>query len=52
LEVANVAGSDTEAELQSSGRDQEILERDAYSLFSLLAFDASGKLGRLDGYRM
>ena len=52
LEVADIAGSDAEAELQSSGPDQQILERNGDSLFSLLAFDAAGKLGSLHGHRM
>ena len=52
FEVADIAGSDTEAELQGSGGDQQILEGDAHSLLGLLAFDAAGKLGRLDRHRM
>ncbi len=52
LEVAHVAGSDTEAELQSSGGDQQVLKGDAHALFGLLALDAAGELGCLDRHRM
>ena len=52
LEVAHVAGSDTEAELQRSGGDEQVLEGDAHALFGLLALDAAGELGRLDRHRM
>jgi len=38
--------------LQSSGRDQQVLEGDTHSLFGLLAFDAARELGCLDGHRM
>jgi hypothetical protein len=52
LEVADIAGSDTEAELQSGSADQQILEGDTYSLLGLLAFDASREFGCLDRHRM
>src|ERR1035437_2768938 len=52
LKVADIAGSDTEAELQSGSCDQEILEGDAHSLFGLFAPDAAGELGRLSRHRM
>jgi hypothetical protein len=52
LEVAVVASSDPEAELQGSGRGQQILESDAHSLLGLLAFDAAREFGRLDRHRM
>ena len=52
LEVPDIASSDTEAKLQSSGRYQQILESNAQSVFSLLAFDAASKLGRVDRYRV
>ena len=52
FEVPNIAGSDTETELQSSGRNQQIFESDTDSLLGLLAFDAAGELSRLDRHRM
>lgn len=52
LEVANTAGNDTEAELQSGSSDREILEGDAYSLFRLLALDPACEPGCLDCHPM
>jgi hypothetical protein len=49
LKVADIAGNDTEAEFESSGRDQQILERDTHFLLGPPAFDAAREPGRLDG---
>jgi hypothetical protein len=45
LKVADVAGSEGETELQSGGRDQQILESDGHALLGSFAFDASSELG-------
>ena len=52
LEGPDVAGRNTEAELQGRGGDQQIFEGDTHTLFGLLALDAAGELGRLDRDRM
>ncbi len=50
--MADIAGSDSETELQSGGGDEQIFEGDGHSPFGLLAFDTAGERGCLDGDRM
>lgn len=51
-EVADIAGRDTKAQLQSGGRYQQILEGNPHSPFSLLALDAAGQYCGSDRHRI
>ena len=50
--VANVAGDGSVAELQGGCGDRQIVEGDGHALGGLVALDATGQPGRLDGDRM
>jgi hypothetical protein len=50
-EVADVTGGDSETELQGGGGNEQS-SKAAYAPGSLVAPDASGESGRLDGDRM
>jgi hypothetical protein len=50
--VADVTGGDSETELQGGSGDEQVLEGDAYAPGCLVALNAPGESGRLDGDRM
>jgi hypothetical protein len=52
LELTDVAGDDSETELDSGGGDQKILEGDGHTPRSLVAFDAASRAGYLEGDRI
>ena len=50
--MADVTGGDSETELQGGGGNEQVLKSDAYAPGCLVALNAPGESGRLDGDRM
>lgn len=49
FEVTDIAGDNSEAELQRGGGDQQILEGDGHAVRGLVALDVPGEPGGFDG---